>query len=385
MNIRRLSAQLLAPVFACGLSAQTSPTFTKDVAPILQASCQICHRPGEAAPFSLLTYEQARPWAKAIKEAVLMRKMPPWFADPKYGKFSNDASLQQKEIDTLSAWADAGAPRGNPKELPPPREFADGWAIAPAPSQAAAASTPRKKLLVIGEEKGYRHEAVSHAMATIERLGRETGLWDTVIRTDTEALTKKKLEYNAKNLNDFDAVLFYTGGTLEMDDQQKADFLSFVHDDGKGFIGVHSATITFTKWPQYGEMVGGYFDEHPWGTFDAPILVEDAAFPGMKQWAGAFTLKDEIYQVKNFSRENTRVLMRLDPAKLDLANPKVHRKDNDFAVSWAKMYGKGRVFYSTLGHVDANWDRPEMQKMYIEAIKWALRLVDADVTPRRLP
>ena len=89
-------------------------------------------------------------------------------------------------------------------------------------------------MLVIGEEKGYRHESVSHAMATIERLGRKTGFWDTTIRTDTEALTKKKLEYNAKNLNDFDAVLFFTGGDLEMDAQQKADFLSFVHDDGKG-------------------------------------------------------------------------------------------------------------------------------------------------------
>src|SRR5450432_1868188 len=246
-------------------------------------------------------------------------------------------------------------------------------------------SAPRKNLLVIGEEKGYRHEAVPHAMATIERVGRETGLWNTVIRTDTEPLTKKKLEYNARNLNDFDAVLFYTGGTLEMDDGQKADFLSFIHDDGKGFIGVHSATITFTKWPEYGEMVGGYFDEHPWGTFDAPILVEDAAFPGMQQWARSFTLKDEIYQMKNFSRENTRVLMRLDAGKLDLANSRVHRKDSDFAVTWAKMYGKGRVFYSSLGHVDANWDKPEMQKMYTEAIKWALRLVDADVTPRRLP
>ena len=86
---------------------------------------------------------------------------------------------------------------------------------------AISAQTPatKKKLLVIGEEKGYRHEAVTHAMVTIDKLGRETGLWDTVIRTDTEALTKKKLEYNAKNLNDFDAVVFYTGGTLEMDDQ----------------------------------------------------------------------------------------------------------------------------------------------------------------------
>src|SRR6476469_10316144 len=84
----------------------------------------------------------------------------------------------------------------------------------------------RKKLLAIGEEKGYRHEAVSHALATVERLGRETRLWDTYIRTDTEPLTKKKLEYNAKNLNDFDAVVFYTGGTLELDPGQQADFLS---------------------------------------------------------------------------------------------------------------------------------------------------------------
>jgi type 1 glutamine amidotransferase len=250
---------------------------------------------------------------------------------------------------------------------------------------AQPAAPVKKRLLIIGEEKGYRHEAVSHAMSTIERLGRESGLWDTVIRTDTECLTKKKLEYNAKNLNDFDAVLFYTGGTLEMDDQQKKDFLSFVHDDGKGFIGIHSAAITFTDWPEYGEMIGGYYDEHPWGVFDAPILLEDTRFPGMSQWPTAFILNDEIYQVKDFSRDNTRVLMRLDPGKLDLTNPKVHRKDNDFAVTWAKMYGKGRVFYSTLGHVESNWDTPEMQTMVTEAIKWAMRIVDADVTPRPAP
>jgi type 1 glutamine amidotransferase len=257
--------------------------------------------------------------------------------------------------------------------------------LVAASTLLAQPATPRKRLLVIGEEKGYRHEAVSHAMATIERIGRESGLWDTVIRTDTEALTKKKLEYNAKNLNDFDAVFFYTGGSLEMTDQQKADFLSFIRDDGRGFVGAHSATITWTNWPDFGEMIGGYFDEHPWNTFAAPILVEDATFPGMAQWPKEFTLTDEIYQMKNYSRENTRVLMRLDADKVDLKNPKVHRKDNDFAVTWAKMYGKGRIFYSTLGHVEANWDKPEMQKMFLEAIKWAMRLTDADVTPRRLP
>src|SRR5689334_7628320 len=161
---------------------------------------------------------------------------------------------------------------------------------------AQNAPQPKKRLLIVGEEKGYRHEAVSHAMATIERLGRETGLWTTTIRTDTEALTKKRLEYNAKNLSDFDAVMFYTSGELEMNAEQKAALLSFVHDDGKGFIGVHSATITFTEWPAYGEMIGGYFDEHPWGTFDAPIVVEDPAFPGMQPWPKSFVWRDEIYQ-----------------------------------------------------------------------------------------
>lgn len=248
-----------------------------------------------------------------------------------------------------------------------------------------AQTTQKKHLLVIGEEKGYRHESVSHAMATIDRLGKQTGLWETTIRTDTEALTKNKLEFNAKNLKDFDAVLFYTGGDLEMDPQQKADLLSFVHDDGKGFIGVHSAAITLTKWPEFVEMVGGTFDEHPWGTFDAPIIVEDPNFPGMGQWPRTFVFHDEIYQMKGFSRDNVRVLMSLDARKLDLANPKVHRADHDFAVAWAKMYGKGRVFYSTLGHPEDNWDDPRLQQMYLEAIKWAMGLVDADVTPSKPP
>jgi hypothetical protein len=104
-------------------------TFTKDVAPVLEKNCQGCHRRGEAAPFSLLTYEQARPWAKAMKEAVRLKKMPPWFADPHYGSFSNDRSLSQKEIETITAWAEAGAPEGDPKDMPAPVKFVEGWSI----------------------------------------------------------------------------------------------------------------------------------------------------------------------------------------------------------------------------------------------------------------
>ena len=109
----------------------TSPTFHKDVLPILQRNCQSCHRPGQIAPMSLLTYQSARPWARAIKTAVVSRQMPPWFADPQYGPYLNDRSLKQSEIDTIAKWVDAGAPEGDVKDAPAPVEWPDGWTIKP--------------------------------------------------------------------------------------------------------------------------------------------------------------------------------------------------------------------------------------------------------------
>ncbi len=121
---------LLGPCVALAASAATnSVTFHKDVEPVLQARCQSCHRPGEAAPMSLLTYKEARPWAAAIKEAVLVRKMPPWFADPSHGSFANDRRLSKQEIDTLVAWADGGAKEGDAADAPKPATFAEGWAM----------------------------------------------------------------------------------------------------------------------------------------------------------------------------------------------------------------------------------------------------------------
>jgi hypothetical protein len=115
---------------AAGLMAADSvPTYTRDVAPILRANCETCHRAGEAAPMSLRTYKEVRPFAAAIKEAVALRKMPPWYADPHYGKFANDRSLSQHDIDTLVAWVKGGAPEGDPADLPKPATFTDGWNI----------------------------------------------------------------------------------------------------------------------------------------------------------------------------------------------------------------------------------------------------------------
>ncbi len=117
---------------AATTSSANPITFNKDVLPILQANCQTCHRPGEVAPMSLLTYTDARPWARAIKAAVVNRKMPPWFADKSMdGHFSNQMTLTDAEIATLVSWADAGAPEGNLKDKPAPRSFYDGWNIRP--------------------------------------------------------------------------------------------------------------------------------------------------------------------------------------------------------------------------------------------------------------
>jgi uncharacterized protein len=245
----------------------------------------------------------------------------------------------------------------------------------------AFAQEKKRNLLVIGQSKGYQHESISTAMVTLYNLGRDSKKWDTVFRTDCTAITKKPLKYGAKNLDAFDAIVFFTDGNLDMDDAQKADLLSFVRDDGKGFIGIHSATITFVSWPDYGKMIGGYFDGHPWGTFDAPLVVEDAGFPGMSNLPSSFTLKDEIYQIKDFSRENVRVLLSLDASKVDLSKRGIHRKD--FPVIWARDYGKGRVLYNGLGHTQEVWDRPEIRKMWLEMVQWSMGLIPGDAAPRR--
>jgi hypothetical protein len=130
-----LAALLTAVVAVSGPATKdsnASVTFNKDVLPILQKNCQNCHRPGEVAPMSLLTYQDARPWAKAMKAAVVTQKMPPWFMDPQYDRhFSDVRRLSEADVKTLTAWADGGAPEGDPKDKPSPLTFQDGWNLKP--------------------------------------------------------------------------------------------------------------------------------------------------------------------------------------------------------------------------------------------------------------
>jgi hypothetical protein len=130
--VRTACLALLAATTALAAPpAATSVTFNRDVLPILQKHCQSCHRPGEVAPMSFLGYQSARPWAKAMKAAVLAKKMPPWFADPQYGRFANEKRLTEPEISALVAWADNGSPEGDSKDKPPPLDFTPGWTIKP--------------------------------------------------------------------------------------------------------------------------------------------------------------------------------------------------------------------------------------------------------------
>ncbi len=243
------------------------------------------------------------------------------------------------------------------------------------------------RVLVVAETKGFEHDSVPDAMANVWKMGHESGLWEATLRTDTELITKTNPKArNVKTLDDFDALVFAsTTGELTLTDDQKRDMMSFIHDDGKGFVGIHAALDTNYKWPEYGEMIGGWFDQHPWSTFWAPIVLEDPSFPAVRHFPKAFMKYDEIYQPKSWSRDKVNVLLSLDPNKLDYNNPRVHRTDHDFAVAWSKMYGKGRVFYSTLGHTKQSWDDPDIQKMYFEAIKWVLGLTEGSTASHPKP
>src|SRR5262245_5343656 len=260
------------------------------------------------------------------------------------------------------------------------------WSSVVVTGQAPRAA--RKHVLAWADVRnGYQHDSISHALATVERLGRASGEYDTFIRTDSQPITKHPItfaagtgiatgeQFQARNLNDFDAIFFFGVREIDLTAEQKADLLSFVRDDGKGFVAAHSAATAFFSWPEFGDMLGGRFDEHPWGVTDATVVVEDPRFPAMRRFPPTVVLHDEHYQVKDYSRDRVHVLAHLDAGKLDLKAPLVHRTDRDFAVAWSKRYGKGRVFYSTLGHDIESWDNPIISDMYFQAIRWSLGLV----------
>jgi hypothetical protein len=229
-----------------------------------------------------------------------------------------------------------------------------------------------------------QHDSTSHALAVIERLGYESGVYDTYIRTDSNIIATKPLMTTGQpasggpSLANVDAIFFMGHRDVPLDAQQRTELAAFVHDQGKGFVAAHVALTAFEGWPEFGELLGGRYDEHPWNIASGTVINEDPSFPATRHFPATFPFVDEFYQAKDFSRDNAHVLLRLDVSKMP-ANPQL--RNMDFPLAWAKTYGKGRVFYSSLGHAPETWDNRNIAQMYFEAIKWVLGFTE-DANPR---
>jgi hypothetical protein len=237
----------------------------------------------------------------------------------------------------------------------------------------AALAPAQKRILYITHSAGFRHDSIGPSIVAMERVAQRTGKLAITATEDLSIIT-------AERLRDFDAIFFFTSGELPLSDRQKQDLLAFVRS-GKGFGGAHSATDTLYTWAEYGDMIGGYFDGHPWAQ-EASIDVEDPDFPGMRAVTPSFRIVEELYQFRAFSRDRVRVLMTLDAATVNLNAPGVNRTDGDFALAWVRRYGEGRVFYTALGHFDETWADPRFEDMLEGALLWLGGELDADASPR---
>jgi uncharacterized protein len=233
------------------------------------------------------------------------------------------------------------------------------------------AGAVKKRLLLITESRGFVHGVVNRGkkdMCLVEKIFVELAEKNKFFEVDYTQDSRSVI--NAENLKKYDAVFFYTTGELPLSDVQKSDLLAFVRN-GKGFGGSHCATDTFYKWTEYGEMIGAYFISHPW-TQKVHVIVEDKNHPATKHLGDSFFIDDEIYQYRApYSREKGHVLLKLD---MDSVKGLGRRKDNDNALAWVHSYGKGRVFYTALGHRPEVWNDPRFQQHVVGGLRYMFGL-----------
>ena len=280
------------------------------------------------------------------------------------------------------------------QQTPPPQTPPQGAAVQGAPAAgrqggggrgARGGGVARKRVLAWADTRNgqAQHESVGHALAIIERLGYDSGMWDTFIRTDSNIISKtpKKTDgtpaSGGPSLANVDAIFFMGHREVALEDAQKQELLDFVRE-GHGFVAAHVGLTAFESWPEFGEMIGAAFDQHPI-TGPGTIINEDPDFPATRHLPPSFPFNDEFYQPKNLSREKTDVVLRLDLTNVP-ENPSLHLK-GDYPLAWAKTYGKGRVFFGSFAHSSETWDIRAVQQMYFEAMRWALGLTDGDPKP----
>ena len=230
------------------------------------------------------------------------------------------------------------------------------------PIETATAQGKKTKLLFVTQCKGFRHAVLHQAEEIMEQLGDKNGFEVTITQMAEKHLTPA-------NLKTYDVIVFYTTGELPLSDVQKKALLDWIKS-GKFFMGLHSGTDTFYKWPEYGQMIGGYFNKHPW-TQDTTVTLktEDKSHPASRHLPDGWTMKEEIYQHKDFiGRDKTHVLVSLDQSKTDMTKPGVEAKD--FPLVWWHDYGKGKVLYNAFGHRPDVWTTDWYKTMIVNSIKW---------------
>jgi len=233
-----------------------------------------------------------------------------------------------------------------------------------ARSLAARAQPRRSRILYFTHSAGYRHDSIELSQVILRQVGEVSGMFDITPSEDVS-------EFTVENLARYDTVMFYTTGELPMSGAQKAALLDFVRS-GHGFVGVHSATDTYYDWPDYLELIGGYFDGHPWHQ-SVRIDVADRSNVLVSFLGTSLEINDEIYQIRDFDESGSRVLLRLDPASVDLTRDGVHRRSYGWPLAWTRSYGEGRVFYTALGHEAGVWRDSRYQWLLLNAINWAAR------------
>jgi hypothetical protein len=230
-----------------------------------------------------------------------------------------------------------------------------------AATLAAQPTGQPKRILYITLSAAYKHASIPASVKAFQEIAAQSGKLEVVQTEDVSLLS-------AAGLKNFDAVLFFTTGELPISDAQKRDLLDFVRG-GKGFGGVHSATDTFYKWPEYGQLIGAYFQNHPW-TQEVTVRVKDAKSPLVAHLAPSFRIKDEIYQVRDFAADRVHVLLELDTSSVDMSAPGINPGAREFPLAWTQQYGAGRVFYNALGHFDSTWTDPGIRNMMLQAMLW---------------
>ena len=236
-------------------------------------------------------------------------------------------------------------------------------AVTLLPWQSHAKSAP-DRLLYFTLSAGFKHDVLPLSHDVVRGLGETSGAFSLKVSEDVGV-------FSPEMLRRYTAVMFYTTGELPMNGEQKAAFLDFVRS-GHGFIGVHSATDTFYLWPEYLKLIGGYFNDHPWRE-TVTLEVADPASPLVSFLGRSPQFDDEIYQISDFDWRHSHVLLRLAPSSVDLTRAGVRRRFYGWPLAWTRSYGRGRVFYTALGHDDAVWRDPRYQRLLLNGILWSLR------------